>query len=380
MTLEQRLELMNKVPSPNDGMEETITAILHSTNNLLTVALGNLEFIKEEDSPTQRECFAKKIEQSFTRLQNNSALLRSYLCAQPEHIEQFIFEQIIPEFMVEDYTSNGMRVAIFNSALKFSTDKHTVIEALKALLSNSYLAHQRRDSKMSDVGISLEEYDNTILLQYEDACGGFSQDSQLFTIHEKKENGHAGTLATGLAKLARSTRKIGGEVYYGDNVDHDGKVIGVRFALLYPKKPLSLPKLLVPIVVPSSAVPGKKILFLEDDANIRGMYSRWFGKEYDITLVATAEEAEPLLKKQEYGAIWSDNSMGSGMKGIQLIEKIRGNVYGKNQSVPIALYTTDPTGNILSRENELQFSYQEKPQKKESIQIVLEKLLNNPLS
>ena len=74
----------------------------------------------------------------------------------------------------------------------------------------------------------------------------------------------------------------------------------------------------------------KKILAVDDDSEIRLLFSRFFPSDkYSVTCAASAEEALEILEKEKFYVIFLDISL-PGMNGIDLCRKIR-------QDVPYAI-------------------------------------------
>jgi CheY-like chemotaxis protein/anti-sigma regulatory factor (Ser/Thr protein kinase) len=220
--------------------------------------------------------------------------------------------------LLEDVLNN-----LVSNAVKFTKDGIIKLSAEK-------IVEDKKDClviKVEDNGIGIpEEKQSLIWQEFRQASEGMNRSFE-------------GT-GLGLTISKKYVEMLGGEISL-ESKENVGTVFTIKLPLDSHeiKVSESKDKITVPIKITleKSRDVKHKILYVEDDMVALQFINIILKSTYEVETVFKASAALELTKREQYDAIMLDINLGSGMDGVELMQKIREIDYYKN--IPIVAVT-----------------------------------------
>ncbi|MBK7500161.1 MAG: PAS domain S-box protein [Ignavibacteriales bacterium] len=220
--------------------------------------------------------------------------------------------------LLEDILNN-----LVNNAVKFTRDGSITLSAQKTILNNKdYLT-----IKVEDTGIGIpKEKQHLVWQEFRQASEGLNRSFE-------------GT-GLGLTITKKYVEILGGEISL-ESEENIGTVFTINIPADHHQKIESevfdkIPDQIKP-TIEKSKNRRHKILYVEDDLVALQFINIILKSIYDVETAFKATAALELVKKVQYDVLMLDINLGSGMDGVELMQKIRQMDHYKN--IPIVAVT-----------------------------------------
>ena len=255
------------------------SGVAHEYNNLGTVILGNTELIlKTPDLPPQVRIRAERIRESASRAATVTSSLLAYVRGFKDGERRLVVDEVLEStlVMIEPlFKQHGIAVALEQAATPLAVQGNASIlgQVLLNLLQNACHALADRPLRRITVTTRAEAEGTRVRIDVADTGCGMSPENlaqiftPLFTTKAANDRGDqvAGT-GIGLAVCQSFIQQLGGTITVASRLG-EGSQFSIHLPLARGPEPLAA----APEAAPDLS--GRRILVVEDDPEIQGLYA-----------------------------------------------------------------------------------------------------------
>jgi len=315
--------------------------------------LGFAEILKDTLQNSDEREYAEQILKSSKRLTDTLNKILNVTRLEFDKVDLNYKEFDICRLLksVEVFYSNSAKLnntkissVLQTESLIVKSDAKLLEDVLNNLVNNAVKYTQDGSIKLSAEKI-VEDKKSYLVIKVEDNGIGIPKEKQSLVWQEFRQASEGlnrsfeGT-GLGLTISKKYVEMLGGEISL-ESEENAGTIFIIKLPVDNHeiKVPESIDKITAPIKITlkESRNVKRKILYVEDDIVALQFINIILKSTYEVETVFKASAALELTKKEQYDAIMLDINLGSGMDGVELMQKIREIDYYK--SIPIVAVT-----------------------------------------